>query len=409
MVPLRCPSCHHQWGYKGQRAYASCPNCKRSVKSGYKPTEYTQVQLPTTPQQLPSAQSPAETEEAVLRQVVAQLVEELRAVNQKREQEHKAVLSELAEVKEQQKYQGQELTEIKAQLQELTAEVKASWRTTQEPVPSRAAREEPSSNTTALEHKGAIDEGYTVTANKELENEPTLRAFREKFRTNVARFRRQTDIGYVWWVMGGPPLDTLPTGISKERFSETTDPDAGRVVADRIYRTGNTVRQLKDGVELRYIISRQGIETYIRDGLPNKDEYEAISPTWRASIEERAARIHRLIQFMEFDNFSLALSEENYNHQWWAVNQKSLLIKLFELGPGDPLTPSTFWSKLFNVEEGDKQERLVKWYTSKFTKLWDSLPAEATKGKIKEWLEGLLGEIGGVGSPSHKTFLFPSL
>lgn len=38
-IQLSCLTCKHEWNYKGKRVYASCPDCKRSVRTGYKPVQ----------------------------------------------------------------------------------------------------------------------------------------------------------------------------------------------------------------------------------------------------------------------------------------------------------------------------------------------------------------------------------
>lgn len=39
MVELECQRCGREWDYGGSRHYATCPNCKTSVKAGELPSE----------------------------------------------------------------------------------------------------------------------------------------------------------------------------------------------------------------------------------------------------------------------------------------------------------------------------------------------------------------------------------
>jgi len=32
MIRVKCPNCGYEWNYKGKLMYATCPNCKHSVR-----------------------------------------------------------------------------------------------------------------------------------------------------------------------------------------------------------------------------------------------------------------------------------------------------------------------------------------------------------------------------------------
>jgi hypothetical protein len=166
----------------------------------------------------------------------------------------------------------------------------------------------------------------------------------------------------------------------------------GALILDRRRSKFRRVEEkLKSGASFKFIIPRAVIERYVREGVPNADEYEAsISPTWRSSLKERKARIENLISFLKgYNNYELVLSDQDFFEVWWGVyDQDCVVIQHIFSYVGQPVDYLTF------VVKGEKAPQVIADRVALYQHIWTDLTKGGeNKQEIIDYLSGLLNQI----------------
>jgi transcriptional regulator with XRE-family HTH domain len=221
---------------------------------------------------------------------------------------------------------------------------------------------------------------------------------------HVTRFSQDSDselfailqrtCGNEWWLKGGVPSETLPVNMdwySNAFLEQFPDPEGALTLQRRRNKFSNTISKILHGASFKHIITRAAIEGYVRDGVPNADEHEALyAPGWRASPEERRARIENFIWFLEkFSNYEVALSEHGFFGTWWGIyDEDCVVIQTIESYFGQPTLMDSFMVK------AEDAPQVIKERVALYKRIWEGLPNVAKdRQETIKYLRSLLNEI----------------
>ena len=198
--------------------------------------------------------------------------------------------------------------------------------------------------------------------------------------------------GYVWEYGRGLPTDTLPVTSDSyvTRFYETFSSYEGeRTLLTRQLRAKRTEAHLEQGqCDYRYIIPQTAIERYVLHGLPNLDEIEAGLANWRAPLDERIARIEKLLHFLQYPKYNIALADAPYSGSWWCI----FMCKAGSTIRHDVVLSSVYLGKpRLAIPCIVKEASTIAECRQTFQEIWDALPATAkNKPDVTQWLTELL-------------------